>query len=64
MQFNEEKAIKILTDELSYAYCDNCANSINSDENYYCDECHRKYSSWALDKDTAAYIIDRIIKEC
>ena len=42
-------------------YCDNCANSINIEN---CDDCHRKYQNWALDKDTAAYIIDRIIKEC
>ncbi len=61
MQFNKEKAIKILTDELSYAYCDNCANSKNIEN---CDDCHRKYQNWALDKDTATYIIDRIIKEC
>ena len=60
MQFNEEKAIKILTDELCYAYCDNCANSINIEN---CDDCHRKYQNWALDKNTAADIVDKIIKE-
>ena len=31
MQFDKEKAIKILTDELCYAYCDNCKNSKNID---------------------------------
>lgn len=61
MQFNKEKAIKFLTDELSYAYCDNCANSKNIEN---CDDCHRKYQIWALNKDIATYIIDRIIKEC
>ena len=69
MQFDKEKAVKILTDELCYAYCDNCANSANIEN---CDNCHRKYQNWALrkyqnwalDKDTAAYIVDRIIKEC
>lgn len=60
MQFDKEKAIEILTDELSYAYCDNCANGISFEN---CDDCHRKYQNWALDKDTAAYIIDRIVKE-
>ena len=29
MHFDEEKTVKILTDELCYAYCDNCANSAN-----------------------------------
>lgn len=60
MQCNKEKAVKILTDELCYAYCDNCKNSEDIEN---CDDCHRKYQNWALDKDTAAYIIDRIIKE-
>lgn len=66
MQFDEEKAVKILTDELCYAYCDNCwfSNSAEEDDYRNCDDCHRKYQNWALDKDTAAYIVDRIIKEC
>ena len=63
MGFNIEKATKILTDELNYAYCDNCWFA--EDGTFKgCDDCHRKYQNWALDKDTAAYIIDRIIKEC
>lgn len=61
MQFDEEKAVKILTDELSYAYCDNCANSANIEN---CDDCHRKYQNWALDEGTALYIIGRIKEEC
>lgn len=60
MQFDKEKAVKILTDELCYAYCDNCKNSRNIEN---CDDCHRKYQNWALDEDSARYIIDRIIKE-
>lgn len=60
MQFDEEKAVKILTDELCYAYCDNCRNAMDIEN---CDDCHRKYQNWALSKDTAAYIVDRIKRE-
>lgn len=64
MQFNKEKAVKILTDELCYAYCDNCKNSEINENIGNCDDCYRKYQNWALSEYTAAYIIDRIIKEC
>jgi len=44
MKFNIEKAIKILTDELNYAYCDNCWFA--EDETFkVCDDCHRKYQN-------------------
>lgn len=63
MGFNIEKAIKILTDELNYAYCDNCWFA--EDETFKgCDDCHRKYQNWALAKHTAEEIINKILKEC
>ena len=63
MQFNKEKAIKILTDELNYAYCDNCWFA--EDETFKgCDDCHRKYQNWALAKHSAEKIINKILKKC
>lgn len=55
----KDMIIHILTDTLSYAYCDNCQNS--SDDYRACDECHRKYQNWALSDATAAYLADKII---
>ena len=56
MQFDKEKAIKILTDELCYAYCGNCwfADSAEEDDYRICEDCHRKYQNWALSKNKAA----------
>ena len=44
--------------ELSYMYCDNCRHSSeDTDEDYsHCDGCYRKYSNWAVSKETAEYI--------
>ena len=50
---------KILEEELSYAYCDNCKYDIGDD---VCEDCHRKYSSWALGEDAAVEIAGKIIE--
>lgn len=63
MGFNIEKAVKILTDKLNYAYCDNCWFAEDGTFKN-CDDCHRKYQNWALAKSTAEEIINEILKEC
>ena len=60
---NKEKIIQILINDLNYCYCDNC--KYNDYETYgdkFCDECHRKYSNWALSPITAKEIADKIIQ--
>ena len=59
----KEKIVEILINNLNYCYCDNC--KYNNYETYgdrFCDECHRKYSNWALSSTTAEEIADKIIK--
>lgn len=58
----EEKMVNILTDTLSYCYCDNC--KYGDYETYgdrHCDDCYRKYTSWALSPETAEEIVNKII---
>ena len=60
---NKEKIIQILINDLKYCYCDNCKYDdyeIYGDS--FCDECHRKYSNWALSSITAERIADEIIQ--
>ena len=60
---NKEKIIQILTDKLSYCYCDNCKyNDYETYEDHYCEECYRKYSNWALSPITAEEIVDKIVQ--
>ena len=57
-----EEMVNVLTDTLSYCYCDNCKYS--DYEKYgdrHCDDCHRKYVSWALSPETAEEIVNKII---
>ena len=63
MQNNKEKIAKILTDELSYCYCDNCEfGNWDKCQDTRCDDCHRKYQNWRLSQNTAEEIADKIIK--
>lgn len=57
---NKEKIIQILTDNLSHCYCDNCKYG-DYDTDDFCEECHRKYSNWALSLLAAEKIVDEII---
>ncbi len=60
---NKEEMIQILTDNLSYCYCDNCKYGdyeIYGDD--FCEGCYRKYSNWALSPATAEEIVDKIIQ--
>lgn len=50
---------RILEDELSYVYCDNCKHGMEDDE---CESCHRKYQNWALSEDSAVSIAEKIVK--
>lgn len=59
VQLNVEKAAKIMTDTLSYAYCDNCGT-----EDRFCDECHRKNQNWSLGNNTAETIVKEIAETC
>ena len=58
----EEKMVNILTDTLSYCYCDNCKyGDYEKYGNNHCNDCHRKYVNWALSPETAEEIIEKII---
>lgn len=59
IQLNVENAAKIMTDTLSYAYCDNCGT-----EDRFCDECHRKSQNWSLGNNTAEKIAKEIAETC
>jgi len=62
MTKTEEKMVNVLTDTLSYCYCDNC--KYGDYEKYgdrHCDDCHRKYTNWALSPETAEEIVKKII---
>ena len=60
----KEKIVNILINELCYCYCDNCEyGNWDKYQDNQCEDCHRKYQNWALDEDSARYIINRIIKE-
>lgn len=55
----KEEIIKILTETLCYAYCDNCGNDMDED---LCGDCHRKYQNWKLSRDAAGKIADEILE--
>ena len=62
MTKTKEKMVNVLIDTLSYCYCDNC--KYGDYEKYgdrHCDECHRKYVSWALSPEVAEEIVNKII---
>jgi len=62
MTKTEEKMVNVLTDTLSYCYCDNC--KYGDYEKYgdrHCDDCHRKYTNWALSPEVAEEIVNKII---
>lgn len=57
----KEEIIKILVDELYYAYCDNCGNKEHDKEDNPCDFCHRKYQNWKLGEKAAEKIANKIL---
>ena len=50
---------RILEEQLSYVYCNNCKHNLEDDE---CESCHRKYQNWALSEDSAVNIAKKIAK--
>lgn len=60
---NKERIAKIIYENLPYMYCDNCRYNSEIDEsdiNYGCEDCHRKYNGWAISMATAKEIAERI----
>lgn len=55
----KEEIIKILMEQLNYAYCDNCKDNIDGEN---CDDCHRKYINWSLAEHEAERIANMILK--
>ena len=56
---NSEKAVKYVEESLSDIYCDTCKDKDNLD---ICDYCHRKSMMWGISHETAASIVDGIVK--
>lgn len=62
----KEGIAKIIYDNLSYMYCDNCRfnseiNEEDSDE-WNCDDCHRKYNGWGISMQTSMRIAKDILE--
>lgn len=62
----KEGVAKIIYDNLSYMYCDNCRfnseiNEEDSDE-WSCDDCHRKYNGWGISMQTSRRIAKDILE--
>jgi len=62
-----EMVIKIrdyLMEELDYVYCTNCKKGrmSESDENWDCDDCHRKSMNWQLSEDRATVMARQIFE--
>lgn len=57
----KEKIGYLLHQELSYIYCDSCAN--RDKEGSRCEDCYRKHMHWALSEKCADEIAEKIMKE-
>lgn len=60
---NKEKIANIIYNELSYMYCNNCRyrSEIGRDEEeWHCDDCHRKYNAWGISMAEAERIAEMI----
>lgn len=54
-----EKAVRYVEESLSDIYCDSCKDNGNLD---ICNYCHRKSMMWGISHETAASIVDGIVK--
>lgn len=45
---NIDKIAQIIYDNLSYMYCDNCRYNSEIEDEYGCEDCHRKYNGWGI----------------
>lgn len=59
---NRAAIAEMLYDELYYAYCNNCENGSNKENEPICYECYRKYQYWRISKDTCEHLTDKIIE--
>jgi len=60
---NIDKIAQIIYDNLSYMYCDNCRYNSEIEEEYGCEDCHRKYNGWGISMATAKGIAEEIKNE-
>lgn len=58
-----ERLSNFLYSYFDCVYCDDCRYNIDSQEEYRCDECHRKYMHWALSKGDSNWLAKKIIEE-
>lgn len=59
----EQKIADLIYNEVSYMYCDNCrcrSEIAKEDEQWGCDDCHRKYNGWGISKREAESIARKI----
>ena len=65
MTLSKETQAKLedfLKAELVTVYCDTCSgeNTAEGDEDYFCDDCHRKNMYWSISNETVRRIITEI----
>lgn len=60
---NVDKIAQIIYDNLSYMYCDNCRYNSEIEDEYGCEDCHRKYNGWGISMATAKGIAEEIKNE-
>ena len=59
----EKEIAKIIYKNLDYMYCDNCrwhSELPETDPNYGCEDCHRKFNGWGLSMHSAECIAREI----
>ena len=58
----KEELVQFVCDRLSSVYCHNCrSQGLGEDEeDYRCDECHRKAMNWAISNHDATAIVEHI----
>lgn len=57
---DKEKAVNILMDMFSSVYCDDCRYNFEQKDDNSCDYCVRKSMGWALSKEFAEYIVNKL----
>jgi hypothetical protein len=55
---SKEEIAMILYDNLDSVYCNTCDSQENDE---YCDECHRKAMNWAISKEFAERLAEKIL---
>jgi len=55
-----DKIAQIIYDNLPYMYCDNYRYNSEIEDEYGCEDCHRKYNGWGISMATAKGIAKEI----